>query len=135
MPKRRFVPVLAGLATALLLAGCGSSDSTGPTTDLAGSYTLQALTISGQSVPVPTFATGTLVLTATTYNVNVAVTIPGQETTYADQGTYTVSGSTWTQTSTVTQGQVTTGTYSQSGNTLTVNVEVEGQATSMVWAK
>lgn len=128
---------LAGVALSiLLLVGCAGGDSTSPptTTDIAGTYTLQSLTTSGLTI-VPPLATGTLVLTATNYTLNVSVSVPGQPTqAVVDNGTYSFSGSSWTQVSAAT-GQTVVGTYSRQGNTLTVNMSAQGQATTSVWLK
>lgn len=126
---------LGGLALAVLLvAGCAGGDSTTPpTTDFTGSYTLQSLTAAGLTI-VPPLASGTLVLTSTNYTFDVTVTVPGQPTIHMqDSGTYSFSGSSWTQNSSAT-GQ-TVGTYSQQGNTLTFNMTQQGQATTTVWQK
>jgi hypothetical protein len=136
MRKRSIRPALAGLTFyALLLAGC-KGNSTGPAAgaDLSGSYALQSLTESGSTL-TPPVATGTLVLTATNYTVNLTVAIPGQPTDQElDAGTYTVSGSQWTQTST-TNGIQSVGTYTFKNGLLSVNVTTQGQATSSVWMK
>ncbi len=127
---------LGGLALAVvLLGGCSGGDSTSPptTANFSGSYTLQSLTAAGLTI-VPPLASGTLVLTATNYTFDVTVTVPGQPTIHMqDSGTYTFSGSSWTQNSTAT-GQ-TVGTYSQQGTTLTFNMTQQGQATTTVWQK
>ncbi len=121
---------------ALLLVGC-KSDSTGPTTtNLAGTYTVQSLTMQG--LPVP--ATGTVVLTATNYTVSITINIPGQPAQQiTDAGTYTISGSQWSQTSTVTGCPSacvqSVGTFSLNGNTLTLAVTTQGQTLTMVLLK
>lgn len=134
MSGRRITPALAGLAmAALLLAGCKSSDSTSPNSvDLSGTYSLQALTEPGSPTIGPPFATGTLVLTQTQYTLTLNVT--GQNP-IQDQGTYTVSGNNWTQTSSTPGVPQGVGTYSLSGNTLSVDVTTAGQTVSTVWQK
>lgn len=130
---RRRLTCLAFLA--ILLAGCGSGDSTAPpTADLSGSYTLQSLTLGGFTF-TPPVAAGTLVLTASSYTLNASVSVPGQPPqSLADNGTYSLSGATWTQKSAVT-GQTTVGTYSRQGHTLTVNVTLQGQPSTTAWLK
>ncbi len=127
---------LGGLAlSALLLAACSGGDATGPSnTDFSGTYSLQSLTAAGLTI-VPPLATGTLTLTTTTYTFDVTVSgIPNQQPIHMqDAGTYTFSGSSWTQNSNTT-GQ-TVGTYSQQGSTLTFNMTQQGQATTTVWLK
>jgi hypothetical protein len=68
--------------------------------------------VQGQQQAVPG-ATGSFTLTASTYTLDL--TVPGQGTLH-DTGTYSVSGSQWSQSSTST-GQAT-GTYALSGNQL-----------------
>ncbi len=128
---------LAALALpALLLVGC-KSDSTGPSaTNLAGTYTVQSLSMQGLTVP----ATGTVVLTATNYTVSITINIPGQPAeTIQDAGTYTISGSQWSQTSTVTGCPSacvqSVGPFSLNGNTLTLAVTTQGQTLTMVLIK
>ncbi len=135
--RRRFIPVLTGLAVAVgLLTGCGKS-STNPatSTDLSGSYTLQSLTQSGITL-APPVATGTLVLTATNYTLDM--TVPngtGGTQQVQDAGTYTAkSDGTWSQSSTTSSTQ-SVGTYTLSGSTLSVNVTTEGQQVATVWHK
>ncbi len=134
--RKRSMPVLAGLALfALVLAGC-KGDSTGPgaSTDLSGTYSLQSLTQSGLTLGPP-LATGTLTLTSTNYTLNLSINIPGQQAEQIqDAGTYTTSGSSWTQTST-TLGVQSVGTFSLSNGVLTVSVTTQGQASSSVWKK
>ncbi len=133
--------MLAAALPAMLLAGC-KSDSSGPSTsaNLAGTYSLQAITFQGQPSVGPPIATGTFTLTNTTYTVSINVNVPGQSPeSIQDAGTYTLSGNTWSQTSTV-QGCPTAclqsvGTFSLSGNTLTVNVTTMGSQVVTVWTK
>ncbi len=127
---------LGGLALSIVLLGaCSGGDSTSPgtSTDFSGSYTLQSLTAAGMTI-IPPLASGTLTLTASSYTFDVTVAVPGQPTIHmVDAGTYTFSGSSWTQNSSTT-GQ-TVGTYSSQGNTLTFNMTQQGQATTTVWEK
>ncbi len=134
--RKRFIPVLGGLAaTVLLLGACGSSStSPGTSTDLSGSYTLQSLTQSGFTLSPP-LATGSLVLTSTNYTLHLVIAVPGQPAdTVNDAGTYTTSGTAWTQNST-TLGVQSVGTFSLSNGVLSVNVTTQGQASSSVWKK
>lgn len=127
------------VATALVMAGCSKS-STGPASgnpDLVGSYTLVSI-MSGAFGGVelkPPVATGTMTMTDSTYTVDITIAAPGQDTIpVQDMGTYTVSGDSITQTSSVQQIQ-SVGTYSLVNNTLTVDVTAAGQETKTVWNK
>ena len=86
--------LITALAASALLACSDDEDGTGPTTDLSGTYTLQSFQQGDNPVLGPPIATGTLVLTATTYNVTINV---GGQPVVADQGTYTTSGNTFSQ--------------------------------------
>jgi hypothetical protein len=91
-----------------------------------------------QNPPNPAFtppiATGTLVLTATTYDVTID--LQGQPE-IQDEGTYTISGSTWSQSSTTNPGVQSTGTYTydQGTGVLTVDVTALGLRTITGWQK
>ncbi len=132
---KRSIVLATLVSAALVLAGC-KSDSTSPTTsaNLAGSYTLQSLTQAGVTLTPPA-ATGTLTLTATTYAVNLTITLPGQQPLQEqDAGTYTISGSQWSQSST-TIGIQSVGTYTYSNGTLSVNVTTAGLQVATTWKK
>jgi hypothetical protein len=127
--------VFATLA-ALALASCGNNDSTGPegNADLIGSYALASLTFQGQATLGPPFATGSLILTDTTYSLSIDITVPGAEQQITDSGTYTVSGSNWTQSSSTLNVQ-SVGTYALAAGTLTVDVTTAGQQVTTIWLK
>lgn len=122
-------------AGSLALGAMACSDNTAPssTAPTPGTYSLQsiAFVVQGSNQPI-SGATGTLVLTATTYNVTLD--IPGQGTTN-DQGTYTASNGTWSQKSNDPQGTQSTGTYTFTNNVLTVDATAGGVETVSVWQK
>jgi hypothetical protein len=128
--------VFATLA-ALALTSCKNNDSTGPegNADLIGSYSLASLTYEGQATLGPPFATGSMVLTDTTYSVSIDIVVPGTDPQHiADSGTYTVSGSNWSQTSSTLNVQ-SVGTYALASGTLTVDVTTAGQHVTTIWLK
>ena len=130
MRIRGSIPLLLTALT-LYAAACGDSSPTQPSTSLAGTYSLVSFTfvVQGQQQPVPG-ATGSFTLTATNYTL--ALTVPGQGT-LNDTGTYSLSGSQWSQSS-ATTGQAT-GTYSLSGTVLTVDATSQGTETISVWQR
>ena len=134
MRNRR--PVLLLLASAVAAAAIGCSDNSGPSNPPppAGSYALVSLQNPPNPQLTPPFATGTLALTATTYNVTINVQ---GEDPVTDQGTYTISGSDWTQTSTTNQGVQSAGTftYNLATGLLTVDVTAVGVRTITAWQK
>ena len=120
------------LLLVVLLAGCGGDNSpTQPSVNLAGTYSLTSFSfvVQGHPQAIPG-ATGTFTLTATTYTLHLS--IPGQGD-LEDSGTYAISGSQWSQSSTTT-GQAT-GTYQLSGNQLTVDATSQGTESVSVWQK
>lgn len=122
------------LAVAAMVAGCGS-DSTAPngsTAALVGTYDLVSLTLQGQPTLTPPTATGVLTLSDSTYLLTI--TIPPPTGQLVDSGTYSVSGSNWSQTSNVQQEQAV-GTYTFSNGTLSVNVSTFGMQLASVWQK
>ncbi|MCG6954651.1 MAG: hypothetical protein LJF04_01555 [Gemmatimonadetes bacterium] len=127
--------VFATLA-ALALASCKNNDSTGPAgnADLVGSYALASLTFEGQPTLQPPLANGSLVLSDTTYSLSINITVPGAEQQITDAGTYTVSGSNWSQTSSTLNIQ-SVGTYALASGTLTVDVTTAGQHVTTIWLK
>jgi len=136
MRSRRSALMLLSSAVTALVVGC-SSDNTAPSNPAppAGTYAL----VSIQNPPntttlTPPAATGSLVLGATTYDVTISIV--GQDPV-VDQGTYSISGSNWTQTSTTNQGVQSTGTftYNQGSGVLSVDVTVVGVRTISVWQK
>jgi hypothetical protein len=122
-------------AASIALGASGCSDSTAPATTppTPGTYSLTsfAFVSQGSKQPVPG-TTGTLILTATTYNVTIAV--PGQGST-TDQGTWSASGGQWSQASSNPQGPQSTGTYTFVSNVLTVDATAGGVETVSVWQK
>lgn len=121
---------LAAVASVALSASGCSNSTTSPTVDLSGTYSLVSIQFPPQPALTSPAATGTFTLTATTYTLQL--TIQGQGTVN-DNGTYSLNGVNWSQSSTIT-GQAT-GTYSVSGNTLTVNATAQGVTSISVWQK
>jgi hypothetical protein len=121
--------VLAASASVVLGASGCSDNSTGPSVNLSGAYSLVSIQFPPQPEIKPPDATGTFTLTASTYTLHL-VTPQG---TLDDNGTYTINGSNWSQSSTIT-GQAT-GTYSLNGSTLTVNATAQGVTSISVWQK
>ena len=120
--------LLAALAASALLA-CSDDDETGPSTDLSGNYTLQSFQ-QGETQPVtPPIATGTLVLTETTYSVSISI---GGQPVIADQGTYTTNGNQFSQSGTLGQA---TGTFTQNGNTFSTDLTAAGVRIRSTWLK
>jgi hypothetical protein len=134
MRHRRSLLLL--LASSVAVAALGCSDNSGPSipTPPAATYSLTSLQNPPNPALTPPVATGQLVLAATTYNVTIDV--QGQKEV-TDQGTYSISGNTWTQTSTATQGVQSTGTFTYSTTTglLTVDVTAFGVRTISAWQK
>lgn len=137
MTQRVKVPRLWLAATAVMAlvvgTACSSSGTTNPgltAAELIGTYDLVSLTLGNSAPLTPPTATGTLVLHASTYSV--MLNLPsGAE---ADSGTWTVNGTTWTQSSSV-QAIQEQGTVGLSHDTLTVNLSVAGTSISNVWVK
>jgi len=126
---------LVAAAVMAVVAGtaCGSSGPTNPgltAAELVGTYDLASLTLDNDPPLVPPEATGTLTLALSTYNVTL--NLPSG--TQVDSGTWSVSGSTWTQSSS-TQAIQEQGTASLSHDTLTVNLNAAGTQISSVWVK
>ena len=135
----RLVPVLA-LLSAAIVSACSSNSSTGPTVTVAqvvGNYSLVSLVVSGQAVAG---ASGQLGLTsgasANTGNYVVSLvepTGPCSADTIADTGTFTVTGSTWSQTGQTTGTQV--GTVKLSNDTLYVVVNTLAGPVTNTWVR
>ena len=126
---------LVAAAVMAVVAGtaCGSSGPTNPgltAAELVGTYDLASLTLDNDPPLVPPEATGTLTLALSTYNVTL--NLPSG--TQVDSGTWSVSGSMWTQSSS-TQDIQEQGTASLSHDTLTVNLNAAGTQISSVWVK
>jgi hypothetical protein len=124
----RFRGWFALAAAASVALGCSDS-STGPSVNLSGTYSLVSIQFPPQPAITPPTATGTLTLTASAYTLHL-VTPQG---TVDDNGTYTINGSSWSQSS-ATTGQAT-GSYSLSGSTLTVNTTAQGVTSISIWQK
>jgi len=114
------------------LSACGG-DNTGPDNgtpqDLSGTYTVVSFSQgTAAGVIVVPGASGTVILTATTYQF--AVIVP--PLTITDNGTYTATGTptagTWTQESTDDPTFQSTGTYAfdSATNRLTLDTTVQG---------
>ena len=130
---RRGWLVVAAVIAVVAGTACGSSGPTNPgltAAELVGTYDLASLTLDNDPPLVPPEATGTLTLALSTYNVTL--NLPSG--TQVDSGTWSVSGSTWTQSSS-TQAIQEQGTASLSHDTLTVNLNAAGTQISSVWVK
>jgi hypothetical protein len=134
MYHRRSVVLFLASAVAAVALGC--SDNNGPSNPppAAGTYSMTSIQNPPNAALTPPVATGTLQLTATTYSVTIDV--QGQPEVQ-DQGTYTISGGTWSQTSTTNQGVQSTGTftYNQTTGALHVDVTAVGVRTITDWQK
>jgi hypothetical protein len=129
IPSARAARIAIAAAAVVLLGACGS-DSTGPSNaNVAGTYELS--TVDGSSLPFTVPNTGdnteivqsaTITLTSdSTYTAVASGTENGESTSIiADEGSYRVSGSQVTFTSSVIVGGNYTGTVS--GSTLTVSI-------------
>ncbi len=108
----------------------GLSDTPSPVV----TYSFTSLQNPPNPALTPPTATGTLVLASTTYNVTI--NIQGQPPVQ-DQGTYSITGGSWSQTSTTNPGIQSTGTYTYNASTgvLTVDVTASGVRTITVWQK
>ena len=130
---RRGWLVVAAVIAVVAGTACGSSGPTNPgltAAELVGTYDLASLTLDNDPPLVPPEATGTLTLALSTYNVTL--NLPSG--TQVDSGTWSVSGSTWTQSSS-TQAIQEQGTAKLSHDTLTVNLNAAGTQISSVWVK
>ena len=132
MRFRGLLSVAASAAIALAAGGCSNSTSPGTSVDLTGTYDLVSISIGGQAVAN---STGTFSLTTTNYDLQLTL---GGMAEPEDRGTYTASGSaasgTWSQKSTTSSNQ-SVGTYTMSGNTLTVTVTSPAPGSVSVWQK
>jgi uncharacterized lipoprotein YehR (DUF1307 family) len=126
---------LIALSVVVALVGCGS-DNSGPSNPAppSGTYSLTSAQNPPNPALTPPAVTGQLVLAATTYSVTIDV--QGQDEVQ-DQGTYSISGNSWTQISTANPGVQSTGTYTYASATgvLTVDVTASGVRTITVWQK
>jgi hypothetical protein len=125
---------LFAIAVVALLAGCGGSDtSTGPL-DVSGNYTLS--TIDGSPVPYAVPNSGNIIVNSAIATLNAdhsytftaagSVNGVGSPDVASDAGTYTVSGSTVTLTSTTFGGA----TYTAAATSTTLTVTIPGAAIS-----
>ncbi len=140
----RLLPLLP-LPAAMLVAGaCGSDNSsTGnqlSNADLVGAWSLVSFQIVPQPALTPPAATGTLTLGDSAYNVLIVLnTGDAVDTVAADSGTYSVNGSSWSQTSDNPEVPQSTGsvTLTKNGSTdnLEVNATAAGVATHSIWSR
>jgi hypothetical protein len=145
MTRRSFAwitPVVVATAGLVGLA-CSSSKSTGPKLTpeaLVGAWSLDTLATTNVT-STPPQARGTLQLTDSTYKVYVVVetgNAPGDTAVAVkDSGTYTISGSTFTENSLTGLPAVTaTASLRGNGDTLDVDVTSPAQAAgTFVWSK
>ena len=119
--RRTLIVVGLGLAA---LAAC-KSDSTGPgaSVDLSGNYSLLSFKEDTNPAVTPPIATGTLVLTATKYNLslNVDIPSPGDTIVLIDSGTYTAHGDSLAEHSS-TGNPDAIGTFAVKSDTLSISV-------------
>jgi len=132
-----FAAVVAG-STLVACGGDGTGPDTGTAQDLSGSYTIVSFSQgTGSDILVIPGASGTVVLTATTYAF--AVSVP--PLTIEDNGTYTAKGTptsgTWTQQSTDDPNFQSIGTYAfdPGTNRLTLDTTVQGTRNVIVLQK
>lgn len=126
----RSVVRVAVAALLLMVPACGD-DGVDPDPpepqDFTGTYTIVSFAQGAAGVPVPG-ASGTVVLTATTYTFSV--TVP--PLTLTDEGVYEANGTatsgTWEQQSTIDPNVQATGTYAvdTATNQLTLDTTVQG---------
>jgi hypothetical protein len=135
---------IVALPLAMLVTGaCGDDDSTGSqlsNADVAGDWTLMSFQIVPQPAFTPPTATGTLHLTDTRYDVVIVSNFTGTaDTVVSDSGSYTVSGSSWSQTSDDPGTPSLTGSVTltkQDGNeVLQVNTSAAGTQTHSFWTR
>jgi hypothetical protein len=124
---------LVGFTTACGDDGNGNGTNPPPETDLSGTYQLVSITQSGLTLSPP-LATGSMTLSQTSYEVDLIVANQsGGQDMIHDEGTYSTSGNSWTQESTILPVQ-SVGTFSLQGSTLTVDVTSPEPVTT-VWNK
>jgi len=128
MRFRGMLSVAAGAAITLGAAACSNS-TTAPAVDLSGTYGLVSIQFGPPPALTPPTETGTLSLSATQYNLTLSGAQPE-----SDSGTYSISGSSWSQQSSV-NGTQSVGTYSLSGTTLTVTTVQGGITVVSAWQK
>jgi hypothetical protein len=125
-------------ALSLLFAGavaCSDDDSAGPSPSLAGSYSLISFQQNDAPAIAPPVATGTLVLTATTYELTVVLTIPGVPIqTINDHGSYQLNGNQITQTSAAAPIE-TSGTWTLEDGVLNTDLSGSGTRIRTAWER
>jgi hypothetical protein len=134
---------IIALQLAMVVAGACGDDSTGDqlsNAEVAGDWTLMSFQIVPQPAFTPPTATGTLRLTDTRYAIIVVRNVTGvADTVLSDSGTYTVSGSSWSQTSDDPGTPSLTGSVTltkQDGNdVLQVNTSAAGVQTHSFWTR
>lgn len=140
----RALYILVLPATMLVAGACGSDNSsTGnqlSNADLVGSWSLVSFQIIPQPALTPPAATGALALSDSTYNVLIVLnTGDAVDTVAADSGSYSVNGSSWSQTSDNPQVPQSTGTVTLMKNAgsqlLEVNATAAGVATHSIWSR
>jgi hypothetical protein len=139
-------PMIAACCFAVFAAGCGGdSDSTTAPTNEFGHYTL--LTVNGQALPysIPQTASGSVVIQTAgvdlsagsskpQYTAGVVGLVNGQGPTQivADQGGYTLTGTTVTFTSAIAAGVSYVGTISGAAMTMTLPGALFGTSGTLV---
>jgi hypothetical protein len=116
-----------------LAAGC-SKDFIAPDPENApyvGTYDLVSLTFKGEEPLAPPRISGVLVLAADTYTLTVQI-LP--DSAVSDSGTYTVSGDTWTQISSIYLLR-SSGTVKLAHDTLTLHVVTPTADAVNVWKR
>lgn len=137
------LPIIALPLVMLATGACGDDDSTGDqldNSDVAGDWTLMSFQIVPQPALTPPVATGSLRLTDSRYEITVVSNVTDvPDTVVADSGSYTVSGSSWSQTSDDPDVPSLTGSVTlteQNGNEiLQVNTSAAGVDTHSFWTR
>lgn len=131
---------LAVAATAVVVVACSSSKSTAPRLtpqQLVGTYNLDTLSTAAGTA-TPPIVVGTLTLTDSTYKEQVTTQTQSGPMQQSDSGTYSISGSTFTQTSEEGNPSVTATASLRGANGDTLDVIVTSPAEAAgktVWVK